>query len=165
MRSCCSNLIHTIFSLPCYYLMIKQGVNMSIHVWLQMFSFWSMKRTKDAADGRRREKRARERGEKEPQKVSRLRAMRTHAHISREAYGERRRRRRKRKESVDPINQSLMVSDMFLFVRLDEPLHKRRHTIEWHQIWILEEKKMKLFLFMFLFTSSSSSLRVVPRRF
>jgi hypothetical protein len=33
-----------------------------------------------------------------------------------------------KKESVDPINQSLMVSDVFLFVRLDEPIHRHTHT-------------------------------------
>ena len=35
--------------------------------------------------------------------------------------------RTSKRESVDPINQSLMVSDVFLFVRLDEPIHKRTH--------------------------------------
>jgi hypothetical protein len=34
-----------------------------------------------------------------------------------------------KKESVDPINQSLMVLDMFLFVRLDEPIHNHTYTI------------------------------------
>ena len=34
-----------------------------------------------------------------------------------------------RNESVDPINQSLMVSDVFLFVRLDEPIHGHAETI------------------------------------
>lgn len=44
-----------------------------------------------------------------------------------EGGGRRRRCRTSKRESVDPINQSLMVSDVFLFVRLDEPIHKRTH--------------------------------------
>ena len=36
--------------------------------------------------------------------------------------------RTSKRESVDPINQSLMVSDVFLFVRLDEPIEKHTHT-------------------------------------
>jgi hypothetical protein len=39
-----------------------------------------------------------------------------------------------KKQSVDPINQSLMVSDVFLFVRLDEPIHRHTHTKLYHML-------------------------------
>jgi hypothetical protein len=46
--------------------------------------------------------------------------------------------RTRKKESVDPINQSLMVSDVFLFVRLDEPIHRHTlahiHTQSYHMV-------------------------------